>query len=271
MNIYILSTPDYIKINRFKIGKHTGYKEKLIDRYKTALPDVNIIYFKETIHTMEVEKIIKMIFYKHRVKMGLNDTKSEWIIFDIKKLIEIIEYQINIITLINTTCTNNESVISENGVKRDINENILVIPNNQNEEKNSNNESKLVISNNTNEDNKDNNEPTQIKSREQNLVKECTEIQFINEIVKEYTENNTNKNNEISKKEYRKNRFIPTKEMYQKYTKWCLEDKERWCMGDENQKYLKKYKFFSSLCYPTFKKNGTWCYDIENIKNKLMK
>lgn len=68
--VYVITTdrmPTY-----YKIGKHTGSMAKLIQRYRTALVDVNVIRFIEVSNALEHEGAIHVLLNNFRYK------ESEW-------------------------------------------------------------------------------------------------------------------------------------------------------------------------------------------------
>lgn len=94
MNIYIISSPEYMKNNEYKVGIHKGDRKALNRRYSTYLPDSIIIYFKQIDIAAIVEKNVKNILYDNRINKKCNNRKSEWFNVELEKLISVIEEQI---------------------------------------------------------------------------------------------------------------------------------------------------------------------------------
>ena len=83
-NIYIISCPDRIKINEYKVGRHSGSIKKLIQRYRTYLANPVVLLFW---YVGEAKYVEKKILKKTKNKRILNDVhKSEWIKIKINKL-----------------------------------------------------------------------------------------------------------------------------------------------------------------------------------------
>ena len=59
--IYVFSDPPNESLNRYKIGSHTGNKEKLITRYITSHPEIKLYYFIETDKAVDIENMFKRI------------------------------------------------------------------------------------------------------------------------------------------------------------------------------------------------------------------
>lgn len=76
LRIYIITNPIYEISNMYKIGYHTGSKKDLRSRYITALPDLEIVRFTDSV-TKQDEKDLHTIFAEHR------HNNSEW--FKIEK------------------------------------------------------------------------------------------------------------------------------------------------------------------------------------------
>jgi len=74
-SVYLLTSTTMKLVNRFKVGKHTGTKKKLISRYKTYFPDVEILRMVPVKNSSKHEKIVHQLLEKYRFKT------SEW--FDI--------------------------------------------------------------------------------------------------------------------------------------------------------------------------------------------
>ncbi|QGR54394.1 hypothetical protein [Moumouvirus maliensis] len=65
-SIYIISSPEMAEKNLFKVGKHTGTPNDLINRYQTAIPNVNIYFFQHLENADEIENEIKNRLYEFR-------------------------------------------------------------------------------------------------------------------------------------------------------------------------------------------------------------
>lgn len=85
MHIYISSD----KINkRCKLGSHEGNIHKLIKRYKTYIPDVNIHYFVPMKNARKIETIFKKNNKEYLVTTEVNNGKTEWYSLDLDTMIK---------------------------------------------------------------------------------------------------------------------------------------------------------------------------------------
>lgn len=84
--IYIISTFECAKQNKYKPGYHTGTKKKLISRYATSLIHPIVYYFRYTSHAKQIESSLKSFFEKERI-MNCNRKKTEWINIELDILI----------------------------------------------------------------------------------------------------------------------------------------------------------------------------------------
>jgi hypothetical protein len=76
--IYIVSSPDMIALQKYKIGMHTGSQQKLLQRYGTALINPMIIYFRKVDNPREIEKRILETLDSRRI-VNENGHKTEWV------------------------------------------------------------------------------------------------------------------------------------------------------------------------------------------------
>jgi hypothetical protein len=83
-SIYILS--DSEKLNRYKVGSHTGTLEKLKSRYITAIPTLVVNYLIETPNAKDVETKFKQIYVNERIKNS-NGNTSEWVNMELHEII----------------------------------------------------------------------------------------------------------------------------------------------------------------------------------------
>ena len=74
--VYVVSNQSET-VSRYKIGFHTGSLSQLKSRYMTAIPDVKVHYFMETVHAKNVESKFKTKHSAQRV-INSNGNKSEW-------------------------------------------------------------------------------------------------------------------------------------------------------------------------------------------------
>ncbi len=93
-SIYIMSTRGRARHNKYKFGRHTGTKNKLVSRYITYLTNPTIYYFEQVSNPKKIEAIIKRKLKSYRIT-NKNGNMSEWVRLDLEKLIrkinEIIE------------------------------------------------------------------------------------------------------------------------------------------------------------------------------------
>lgn len=76
-NTYIYILIDCNNNNLCKVGIHTGSKKKLINKYITAIPNIEIKLFKMINNPKIMEDEIKSCFEDYRVK-NANGKLSEW-------------------------------------------------------------------------------------------------------------------------------------------------------------------------------------------------
>ena len=84
-NIYILSTNKRSLRNIYKVGRHTGEKIRLINRYKTPLINPIVYLFQRVTTSKTAEKEIKEELNHFRIK-NKNGRKTEWIIMEFSLL-----------------------------------------------------------------------------------------------------------------------------------------------------------------------------------------
>lgn len=82
--IYILS--DFEKINRYKVGFHTGTLHKLRSRYITGIPTLIVHYFVEIENASDVEKEFKSKHIDKRI-INTNQRLSEWVNMKLHEII----------------------------------------------------------------------------------------------------------------------------------------------------------------------------------------
>lgn len=78
----------------YKIGSHTGSKEKLIKRYITSCPDLNILFFREINRAREIERDFKRKYLKYRIP-NINGNNSEWFLMKLDDIVSIISKMID--------------------------------------------------------------------------------------------------------------------------------------------------------------------------------
>ncbi len=84
--VYLLTSPEMEHFNRYKVGKHTGEKSKLVKRYKTYLVDVNILRFATLPGDFsQHEKALHAILEEWRYE------NSEWFVLDKEKVLDIFD------------------------------------------------------------------------------------------------------------------------------------------------------------------------------------
>jgi transcription initiation factor TFIIIB Brf1 subunit/transcription initiation factor TFIIB len=84
--VYLLTSPEMLLSKKYKIGKHTGTKEKLISRYKTYLVDVIVLRFVKlpgdvNNHEKALHDLLKDQRYKN----------SEWFIIQEQQILEVFD------------------------------------------------------------------------------------------------------------------------------------------------------------------------------------
>ena len=92
-SIYLISTHQKAKINEFKVGKFSGSIKKLISRYTTSLVSPIVFYYRKVNNYTLIEKQILSDLDKFRI-INVNGNKSEWIVLDKNKIINIINKNI---------------------------------------------------------------------------------------------------------------------------------------------------------------------------------
>lgn len=84
--LYIVSTPDQINKNTFKVGIHSGTQRKLISRYHTYFPDILILFYFPSEKADQLEKEVFNKLENNRVCDGDNH-HTEWIILPLSDII----------------------------------------------------------------------------------------------------------------------------------------------------------------------------------------
>lgn len=94
---YILSIPSLFKQDIYKIGMHTGSREKLCNRYITSLPDLVIFYFHQCDQARWVEQEILQEYEDKRI-INSRGHLSEWIQCNIYELQCLIDMKISCVS-----------------------------------------------------------------------------------------------------------------------------------------------------------------------------
>ena len=89
-----MTSPTEKTKNNYKIGVHTGDKNKLINRYSTYLRNVIVEYFRNDVNAIEHEKIVKQKLFKNRLPNN-NGNATEWVHINLGNLKKIIDNVIN--------------------------------------------------------------------------------------------------------------------------------------------------------------------------------
>lgn len=94
-SIYVISTEADSKINKYKIGNHTGSQKKLLSRYQTYLINPIIFYYRPVHNWTIIDSEIKSKLHDYRIQTN-DGTVTEWfqlqlsdIIFHIEEIIGI--------------------------------------------------------------------------------------------------------------------------------------------------------------------------------------
>jgi hypothetical protein len=114
-HLYILTDPDKIRVNLYKIGIHTGTADDLIGRYQTYLPIVKIILFEAVPNARDIETAVKNKFADQR-QQNNNERLSEWYECNIRDIMSFVIGKINTqpdVPLL-TEAYRSLSIISEN-------------------------------------------------------------------------------------------------------------------------------------------------------------
>lgn len=83
-HIYIVTSPEMRAAGKYKLGYHTGSREKLVSRYVTALNEVEVVLFMEG--TLEEEQAIHDRLAAYRVN-NVRGNASEWYTLPVRTLI----------------------------------------------------------------------------------------------------------------------------------------------------------------------------------------
>lgn len=96
-SLYILSTPEYEKSGIFKVGIHSGTVTRLISRYITSLPnlDVKLFVLLSDEKSKRIEKEVKAHFLPKRVS-NINGNNSEWFQVPLEELCSFIFSLLNV-------------------------------------------------------------------------------------------------------------------------------------------------------------------------------
>ena len=84
--IYVLSDPDSIRQNKYKVGITKRQKEYLLRDYRRSRPEVVLYLFENCENSKKIESFILQKFEKQRIPHE-SGTLSEWMILDVKILI----------------------------------------------------------------------------------------------------------------------------------------------------------------------------------------
>lgn len=84
--IYVVSTEEGANLNKYKIGKHTGTKEKLLSRYRTYLVTPVLYFFEHMEDSIDFEKDLK-VYLDQYLMMTDKGNKSEWVVVGLEKII----------------------------------------------------------------------------------------------------------------------------------------------------------------------------------------
>lgn len=93
--IYIISTEEWSKINKYKLGGCTGPINKLMNRYTTYHVIPVIYYFREIDEYIDVEDKLKNMLIQFRLKSAHNN-RLEWLIINLDTLIRCVDVEINL-------------------------------------------------------------------------------------------------------------------------------------------------------------------------------
>src|SRR5579871_3617477 len=85
--LYIITTPLNRAANQYKVGIHTGSQAKLYSRYRTALPEIEIILFVPHDNPRIVENEIKAQLNYCAIVHQQSGKPSEWFAIDLNKLL----------------------------------------------------------------------------------------------------------------------------------------------------------------------------------------
>lgn len=91
--IYILSDPDSVAVNKYKIGITTRNKSKLLRDYRRSRPEVILYLFEMCENSKQIESEVLSHFEKLRISHQ-SGKMSEWIQIDLQTLKNYIEEKI---------------------------------------------------------------------------------------------------------------------------------------------------------------------------------
>ena len=94
LSIYLISTPERMDKDEYKLGKHKGSLNKLISRYVTPLVIPLVFCFARVNNYSEIETKILEELDNFRL-LNVNGNKSEWIKLDRNKILTVIHNNIN--------------------------------------------------------------------------------------------------------------------------------------------------------------------------------
>lgn len=87
--LYVVSNPEHIQVNKYKIGIHTGSLDDFLKRYITYLPEVQILLFLCITNAKEIETDLKKLFDEERVN-NIKGNKSEWIQIPLEAILSVV-------------------------------------------------------------------------------------------------------------------------------------------------------------------------------------
>ena len=98
--IYILSDPDSVVVNKYKVGITSRNKLKLLRDYRRSRPEVILYLFEMCENSKQIESEVLSHFEKFRI-LHQSGKMSEWIQIELNNLMEFVEEKIKINKSIN--------------------------------------------------------------------------------------------------------------------------------------------------------------------------
>ena len=92
-SLYIISDPPNQNMGRYKVGAWFNDKEKLIGRYITSHPELQIFYYVNTPKAYDVELIFKKRNKDKRIR-NIRGRRSEWFVMSVDEIIQQLNYLI---------------------------------------------------------------------------------------------------------------------------------------------------------------------------------
>lgn len=117
-HIYIISDNIHSQYNHYKVGFHTGSLKKLITRYSTDFPELNVYLFRdgELWHETSILSILK----PYRITKNFSGVASEWINRPLDDILQVVIDVFRFNIKIDTKCRPLDDIINISDINNNI-------------------------------------------------------------------------------------------------------------------------------------------------------